>query len=327
MIIINKSLDSFENFKKLLENNSNNDKTEEKAENKEEIQLENKINNVVLTIFQRYNKYNILLQQKSKFANSLKEYYLIEKFRNEITKDKAIIGKLEIQINEMKSIIKYLLPANIANIKRKILDIVNYSIFKQNKDSFKMDENYCPNKSFLDKIYDKLINFSKKDNLPEDQKTKVKDRIVFIDAQKNKKNSSTTFPYKCVNDDLDDILKFFYFYKKELNNIVHISKDAMKYYLLPFNKEINTKFTELFNTLNNEIKNKKENNNFNREENEESDSSYKWPIKIDINIDDAIYILLNDKFGKEVKRNEILTKYSEKKKYGYKPLLKKLMMI
>ena len=103
MIIINKSLNSFENFKKLLENNSNNDKTEEKAENKEEIQLENKINNVVLTIFQRYNKYNILLQQKSKFANSLKEYYLIEKFRNEITEDKAIIGKLEIQINEMKS--------------------------------------------------------------------------------------------------------------------------------------------------------------------------------------------------------------------------------
>ena len=238
-IIINKSPNSFENFKKLLENNSNNDKTEEKAENKEEIQLENKINNVVLTIFQRYNKYNILLQQKSKFANSLKEYYLIEKFRNEITEDKAIIGKLEIQINEMKSIIKYLLPANIANIKRKILDIVNYSIFKQNKDSFEIDENYCPNKSFLDKIYDKLINFSKKDNLPEDQKTKVKDRIVFIDAQKNKKNSSTTFPYKCVDDDLDDILKFFSFYKKELNNIVHISKDAMKYYLLPFNKEIN----------------------------------------------------------------------------------------
>ena len=74
-IIINKSLNSFENFKKLLENNSNNDKTEEKAENKEEIQLEKKINNVVLTIFQRYNIYNILLQQKSKFANFFKEFF------------------------------------------------------------------------------------------------------------------------------------------------------------------------------------------------------------------------------------------------------------
>ena len=40
-IIINKSPNSFENFKKLLENNSNNDKTEEKAENKEDFQLEN----------------------------------------------------------------------------------------------------------------------------------------------------------------------------------------------------------------------------------------------------------------------------------------------
>ena len=71
-IIINKSPNSFENFKKLLENNSNNDKTEEKAENKEEIQLEKKINYVVLTIFQRYNKYNILFQQKSGFSGSLK---------------------------------------------------------------------------------------------------------------------------------------------------------------------------------------------------------------------------------------------------------------
>ena len=75
MIIINKSLNSFENFKKLQENNSNNDKTEEKAENKEEIQLEKKINNVALTIFQRYNIYNILLQQKSKFANFFKEFF------------------------------------------------------------------------------------------------------------------------------------------------------------------------------------------------------------------------------------------------------------
>ena len=71
-IIINKSLNSFEYFKKLFENNSNNDKTEEKAENKEEIQLEKKINYVVLTIFQRYNKYNILFQQKSGFSGSLK---------------------------------------------------------------------------------------------------------------------------------------------------------------------------------------------------------------------------------------------------------------
>jgi len=64
------------------------------------------------------------------------------------------------------------------------------------------------------------------------------------------------------------------------------------------NKEINPKLTELFNALNNKIKNKKENNNFNSEEKEETDSFYKWPIKIDINTDDVINILLNVKIGK-----------------------------
>ena len=64
-----------------------------------------------------------------------------------MTKDKTIIGKLEIQINEMKSIIKYLLPTNIFNIKRKILDIIY--------------ENYCPNKSFLDKRQDYLYKNKK----------------------------------------------------------------------------------------------------------------------------------------------------------------------
>ena len=77
------------------------------------------------------------------------------------------------------------------------------------------------------------------------------------------------------------------------DRIIFINTQKLK------NKEINPKFTEIFNVLNNEIKNKKENNNFNREENDESDSSYKWPIKIDINIDDVIDIFLNDKFGKE----------------------------
>ena len=55
---------------------------------------------------------------------------------------------------------------------------------------------------------------------------------------------------------------------------------------------MNPKLKELFNALNNEIKNNKEKNNFISEENEESDLSYKWPVKMDINIDIALDILL-----------------------------------
>ena len=190
---------SFESMKKLFENNDGIDKKDEKVVKKEENQLNQMINNLILSIFQRYNKYNTLLQQKSKFTNSLKDYYSLEYFQNEIMENKTKIEKLEIQLNEMKTIIKYLLPANIVNIKRKILDIVIFSILKKNKASFQIDENYCPNKNFLDKIYNRLNEFDKRENLSEDQKNKIKDKIKFINNQRIKKNSSITFLYKCLD--------------------------------------------------------------------------------------------------------------------------------
>ena len=107
-----------------------------------------------------------------------------------------------------------------------------------------------------------LINFSKSDNLSDNQKIKLNAKIQFINDLKLQDNSSINFPFYCKNEQLRDILNFFSFYKKELNDIVHISKEAMQYYLLPFNKEINPKLEELFNALNNEIKNSyKENDN------------------------------------------------------------------
>ena len=186
-------------MKKLFENNDGIDKKDEKVVKKEENQLNQMINNLILSIFQRYNKYNTLLQQKSKFTNSLKDYYSLEYFQNEIMEDKTKIEKLEIQLNEIKSIIKHLLPSNIVNIKRKILDIVIFSILKKNNASFQIDENYCPNKNFLDKIYNRLNEFDKRENLSEDQKNKIKDKIKFINNQRIKKNSSITFPYKCLD--------------------------------------------------------------------------------------------------------------------------------
>ena len=107
------------------------------------------------------------IQEKSEFIYTSKDYYLTENFQNEITEVKATIEKLEIQLNEIKSINKYLLPANIVNIKRKILETIIYSILKKNEESFELNKNYCPNNSFLDKILDRLINFSLIDNLSE----------------------------------------------------------------------------------------------------------------------------------------------------------------
>ena len=128
--------------------------------------------NKVLSAIQLFNRYFLLLEQHSKFINSLKELNFIENSNNEMNEKKTYIEKLKIELNEMKTIIKYIEPANIANIKRKILDLVIFSILKQNKDSFELKDGYCPNENFLDRWKDKLTKLSNQKNLSEDKKKK-----------------------------------------------------------------------------------------------------------------------------------------------------------
>ena len=75
--------------------------------------------NKVLSAIQRFNRYFLLLEQHSKFINSLKESDFFENLNNEINEGRTFIEKLKIQLSQMKEIIKYLLPPNIVNIKRK----------------------------------------------------------------------------------------------------------------------------------------------------------------------------------------------------------------
>ena len=326
---------SFELTEKLLESKV---KHEEEGQNIEETSLDKKIENAVFNVFQRYSIYNNLLQQHSELINTLKENNLIERYKNEITEDKINIQKLMIQVDEMTAIIQYLLPANIINIKRKVLDVVVFSILKQNKNLFKLEDNYCPVKKFLEKWEDKLVKLSH--DLSEDKKKRINDCIDLIKNEKLKQNTCTKFPLKCFNHDLDNIMKYFSLYKNECNDIVHLSKKALKYYLLPFNESMNPKIKDLLNAFMNE-KNKNEDiksDSKEKEDNitiekEEGDSSYSQPIEIDLNT--ALDILLNDKFGRESYisgienkleeinslRKEYLVKYTESKKKGVDKIL------
>ena len=163
----------------------------------------------------------------------------------------------------------------------------------------------------------------------------MKDCMSFIQNEKLKQNTCTKFPLKCFNHDLDNIMKYFSLYKNECNNIVHLSKKALKYYLLPFNENMNPKIKDLLNAFMNEKNNnddiksdsKKKENNI-KIEKEEEDSSYSQPIEIDLNT--ALDILLKDKFGRESYisgienkleeinslRKDYLVKYTESKKKG-----------
>jgi len=72
-------------------------------------------------------------------------------------------------------------------------------------------------------------------------------------------------------------MKFLSIYKKEFNKIVHISKETLKYYILPFNDGENKKIKDLFNMFMEENQNNLQKNYSvpKNKEKEKGDSSLK----------------------------------------------------
>jgi len=272
---------------------------------KEESELDKIVRESVQSVFQRFMRYNYLIQLRDNFTKTLKEYYLKEYIKREINEDKVNIEKLEIQLNELKTIVKFLLSCNIVNIKIRILYLIIFSIIKLNKDSLDLKEENNPNQNFLQKFRDKLEEYAKKDNIIEEQK-------------------------------IDSIIKFLSTYKKDFNHI-QISKKQLRNYFLSFNDGENKKLKDFLHIVMKENKNNMEEDE--KEENEEEDSSYKIDIKIDIKI--IFDILLNDKTGTESviselekklneiesKKNEYLVKYSNSKINGCNMLLNECKII
>ena len=61
----------------------------------------------------------------------------------------------------IKAKIEWLKIPSIVNVKRKIINLIIFSIVKLKKEKFKLDEKYCPNKGFLEKFLAKLSDYLK----------------------------------------------------------------------------------------------------------------------------------------------------------------------
>ena len=72
----------------------------------------------------------------------------------------------------IKAKIEWLKIPSIVNVKRKIINLIIFSIVKLKKDKLKLDEKYCPNKSFLEKIIAK-----RSDSFKNVQRKEEKDKI------------------------------------------------------------------------------------------------------------------------------------------------------
>lgn len=337
-IDVNDSLENiFEFIKKKLENSNDDERGKEN----------NVIVNLIMPIFQRHNRYNNIIQQLSITKNTIKEIESFQLVQKQINGDKIEIEKCLIEINRIKSIINSLKIPSIINVKRKILDLLIFSLLKINQDKFNLDKNYCPKKSFLDKILAKLTDYSK-NVLRKDEIEKIEQHKKDINELIDNNKTIIEFPYSCSDNTLNDIMRYLGFCKGKYNKIVHISEEELKYYLyLPFNNKLEPKFKELLNIFIVYDKNKSEKNNsdssdqnkiedenedYNGNEEKEMNSIYKKPLKIKFNT--ALDFFLKDNIGIdednsklekkfeeiESKKNLFLDKYSDCVKDGWKQL-------
>lgn len=118
-----------------------------------------------------------------------------------------------------------------------------------------------------------------------------------------------------MGEELDQITEYLSYFKKDCSNTVHISQEALKYYLLPFNDKMSEILKNLLSVLS-DVSKIDENKDISisnkikkREEKNENDSLYSNPKKININT--ALDVLLKDIYGCETDISEIKLKLKE----------------
>ena len=148
--------------------------------------------------------------------------------------------RLEILINILKN-------PNIINIKRKLIEIIIFHLYLENKDYFTLPDDYHPTFQNLEEL-EKLITAK----LQKDKNNKkIKKDLKIIKELKFDVESSSFFAFKDKqNKNPIDISKqnelfiaknFLDFYRYLLNDPVNLLKNSSKFYLLPrgmFNSEI-----------------------------------------------------------------------------------------
>lgn len=204
--LLNNSFEKFNNFK-----NGEND-------------LIKNIQNLVFVISQDHQRYYAIIHMRTLIKKKLEEY------KNSIIIEKKFIEKNYqlnenfIKINRLKAAVKLLNPSNIVNLKRKVIDIAIFLLFKNGKDDFKLNDQYCPNSKFLKSALKKLNEIKGKD---------IQNKVNFINDLLNKDITTISYPLTINNKDLKSLVSFLNFYKSKFTNIVHIGHESTNYYLLP----------------------------------------------------------------------------------------------
>ena len=222
------SLEELLNFIKIKSEELKKEEKEIKTEQESFIEkYKNKIMNLVYTIFKIQNRFNLIVQQLAKCKKTIKEIALSELSKKIFYENKIEIEKFLIEINLMKSVIELLGTPSIIIVKKKLLDMIIYSLIKTNKDKFEIDKNYCPNENILKKLLKKIEKYS--DNIiRKDDIDKNKTSKNYINELINKNQSSIEFPFSCTDKYLNIIIGYLSFCKSKYNKVEKENKQDRK---------------------------------------------------------------------------------------------------
>ena len=224
-------------FKKELCNYKGNEEKEliekeDKIENSEK--LKNYLKKFAKSMIQRQNRYNSILTQISELKRTIKEFVILQESQKDIYNDKIELEKNELIITGMKIVIESLKPPTIVNVKRKIIDMMIFALLKSNQNKFFLNKDYCPTKNFLEKVIEKLNKYKERKEISQSEKGKIDTKIKMLKDLIVKDKAIIKFPFTCSIGKLDYIMRYLGFCKGKYSDIVHISKESLKYYYLPF---------------------------------------------------------------------------------------------
>lgn len=209
----------------------------------------------------------VIMQDLTFVLNKKKENIMNELYNSAFTIDNFIekinlgsdVEKLQIINLRLEIIIKFLKNPNIILLKRKILEIILFELYKLKKDEFQLPKDYKPSRNNLEEL-EKLME-TKKNNNPNNKKIKFdidklkSIKIKIINEENNtkihneeKREESEQIELKENNNKImNKSLNQYHinkslidFYKQKLHQVIHINKDKSEYYFVPefFNSKV-----------------------------------------------------------------------------------------
>ena len=254
----------------------------------------------------KFDKYKNLC---SKIPLIINEINLNKQFIDDNYNLRLKISENELLIKKLSSTILLLQNSNIINLKRKLTEVMLFSIMENNKDLFSFSNDYSPNLSSLYELLNLIenkLNTCKNDN--EKNKIKVDKDIIKKLIEKGEVKLDSTINIKTnskIGKQIEMIFDFLRFCKNNFHPFVHASKKEINYYLLPkslFSSNIkcaNYVFT-LTDIMNNSKDDEEEKDNTINLKEEEKFQIYKEEKTLDIK--DALNILFSNN---KINLNEI----------------------